>query len=139
MEMDELRRRLGVILAVEEQEDADWPEMERLTRELQQQIHIDAPEIVHHYLDNADIRARDYTYAARQGEGFAALSSRATTTTERSSALGMCARVLGGRKLFTVVVGVIASYVHNYAISARSFPVRTTQKRTFKPAGRLPG
>lgn len=67
MEMDELRRRLEVILAAEEQEPANWSEVERLTSELLPQLHIDAtPEIVHHYLDDADIRARDEAYAVQQ-------------------------------------------------------------------------
>ncbi|MBB5686539.1 hypothetical protein [Sphingobium boeckii] len=67
MDMDELCRRLAVILAVEEQEPADWSEVERLASELQQQLPIDAtPEAVHHYLDDADIRARDEKYAVRQ-------------------------------------------------------------------------
>ncbi|MFO1260598.1 MAG: hypothetical protein U1E68_05915 [Sphingomonadaceae bacterium] len=67
MELDELRRRLEVILAAEERELPDWSEVERLINELQPQIYIDAtPEIVHHYLDDADIRARDEAYAIRQ-------------------------------------------------------------------------
>lgn len=67
MEMGELRGRLAVILAAEEQEPADWPEVERLTSELLPQLHSDAtPEIVHHFLDDADIRARDEAYAVRQ-------------------------------------------------------------------------
>lgn len=67
MEMDELRRRLAVILAAEEQEPADWPEVQRLTSELLPQLHVDAtPEIIHHFLDDADIRARDEVYAAHQ-------------------------------------------------------------------------
>lgn len=67
MEMDELRSRLAIILAVEEQEPTDWPEVGRLTNELQQELPIDAtPEVVHHYLDDADIRARDEAYAVSQ-------------------------------------------------------------------------
>lgn len=67
MEWDELRRRLAVILAAEEQEPADWFEVERLTSELLPLLHVDAtPEIVHHYLDDADIRARDDAYGAHQ-------------------------------------------------------------------------
>ena len=67
MEMDELRRRVGIILAVEERETVNWHEVEHLARDLQSNIHIDAtPEIVHHYLDDADIRARDEVYAVQQ-------------------------------------------------------------------------
>lgn len=67
MDMDELRSRLAMILAVEEQEPTDWPEVRRLTNELQQELPIDAtPEVVHHYLDDADIRARDGAYAMIQ-------------------------------------------------------------------------
>ncbi|HEV2569040.1 hypothetical protein [Sphingomonas sp.] len=41
--------------------------MERLTSELQPELHVDAtPEIVFHYLDDADIRARDEEYAFQQ-------------------------------------------------------------------------
>jgi hypothetical protein len=67
MEMDELRRRLGMILAAEEKEPADWSAVERLASELQRQLHTDVtPEIVSHYLDDADIRARSETYAVGQ-------------------------------------------------------------------------
>lgn len=67
MEMDELRRRLAVILAVEEREPTDWLEVERLASELQRELPIDAtPEAVHRYLDDADIRCRDDVYGARQ-------------------------------------------------------------------------
>lgn len=67
MEMDELRRRLSVILAAEERESPDWLEVDRLTSRLQPLIRIDAtPEIVHHYLHDADIRASDAAYADRQ-------------------------------------------------------------------------
>ena len=67
MEMDELRRRLSIILAAEERQPPDWQEVHRLTDALLPQIHIDAtPEIVHHYLDDADIRASDPAYGDRQ-------------------------------------------------------------------------
>ncbi|NLS28282.1 hypothetical protein S2M10_32920 [Sphingomonas sp. S2M10] len=67
MEMDELQSRLAVILDLEEQERPDWGEIERLSSELQRELPIDAtPEAVHHYLDDADIRARDEPYATRQ-------------------------------------------------------------------------
>ena len=68
--MDELRSRLAVILAVEEREPTDWPEVERLSSELQRELPIDAtPEAVHRYLDDADIRSRDGAYAVHQKQG----------------------------------------------------------------------
>jgi hypothetical protein len=70
MEMDELRRRSAAILAAEERDPADWAEVGRLTSELQRQLRVDprgpSPELVNHYLDDADIRARDEEYAAHQ-------------------------------------------------------------------------
>lgn len=70
MEADELRQRLAVILAAEEQEPPDWAEVERLSTKLLPQLHVGpTPEIVYHYLDDADIRARDEEYAARQRRG----------------------------------------------------------------------
>lgn len=70
MEIDELRRRVGAILAAEEREPADWSEVERLTDELQLQLRAEpsteCPEVVNHYLDDADIRARDEAYAVHQ-------------------------------------------------------------------------
>ena len=70
MEMNELRRRVGAILAAEEREQADWPEVECLTDVLQGQLRAEPnaewPEIVNHYLDDADIRARDGAYAIQQ-------------------------------------------------------------------------
>lgn len=67
MDTDALRSRLAMILAVEQQELSDWVEVERLCRELQRELPIDVtPEVVHHYLDDADIRARDAAYADGQ-------------------------------------------------------------------------
>lgn len=70
MDVNELRRRVGAILAAEEQQPADWPEAERLTDELQQQLHAQLgtvrPEVVNRYLDDGDVRARDDAYAAHQ-------------------------------------------------------------------------
>lgn len=65
--MEELRSRLAAILAVEEREPTDWVEVELLANELQRDLPIDAtPEAVHHYLNDADIRAQDSAYGARQ-------------------------------------------------------------------------
>jgi hypothetical protein len=70
MEVDELRQRLAVILAAEEQEPVDWSEVERLTTELLPQLHVGpTPEIVFHYVDDVHIRARDEEYALRQRRG----------------------------------------------------------------------
>lgn len=67
MEIDELRHRLRLILAAEEREPPNWLEVKRLSSELLPQLHIDAtPDIVRHYLDDADIRARDDAYSFRQ-------------------------------------------------------------------------
>ncbi|GGO97441.1 hypothetical protein GCM10011329_26310 [Stakelama pacifica] len=67
MDMDELRKRLAVILAVEEHKPVDWAEVERLSSELQRELPIDAtPEAVHRYLDDADIRCRDDAYGSHQ-------------------------------------------------------------------------
>ncbi len=67
MEFVELRRRLAVILAVEEREPTDWLEVERLASALQRDLPIDAtPEVVHRYLDDADIRSRDNNYGVHQ-------------------------------------------------------------------------
>ena len=67
VEEDELRSRLGGILAIEGRTPTDWLEVERLAAELQLELPIDAtPEAVHRYLDDADIRARDEAYGARQ-------------------------------------------------------------------------
>ena len=72
METDELRRRVGIILDAEEREPRDWTQVERLTDQLQQHLQADpdaeCPEIVYHYLDDADIRARDEVYAGQQRE-----------------------------------------------------------------------
>lgn len=67
MEMDELRSRLALILEIEEQEPTDWVEVERLASDLRRDLPIDAtPDAVHHYLDDADIRAGDDRYGAWQ-------------------------------------------------------------------------
>jgi hypothetical protein len=72
MDLRELRRRVGVILAVEVRadEDEDWAEVERLSDELQAQLATDqiCPEIVDHYLDDADVRAQDERYGEEQRE-----------------------------------------------------------------------
>lgn len=70
--MDDLRRRIGQILAIEDSDPPDWPQVERLTDELQQELEAEPdtklPEVIGHYLDDSDIRARDEAYAAHQRE-----------------------------------------------------------------------
>jgi hypothetical protein len=68
----DLRRRVGAILAAENAERPDWAQVERLTDELLQQLSAEpdteCPEIVNHYLDDSDIRSNDEAYAKRQRE-----------------------------------------------------------------------
>lgn len=70
MEMDALRREVRAILAAEESSPPNWLQVEQLTHELLRLLEADSntecPEIVSHYLDDADIRARDEVYGAHQ-------------------------------------------------------------------------
>ena len=70
MDINDLRRRVGAILAAEEQQPPDWAAVERLTDDLLQELmnepDTECPEIVNHYLDDADIRSKDDTYGRRQ-------------------------------------------------------------------------
>ena len=69
VDTDELRRRVGAVLAAEERQPRDWAEVDRLTDELQRQLMAEAteyPEIVNHYLDDADIRSSDDAYGRQQ-------------------------------------------------------------------------
>ena len=72
MGVDDLRRRVGTILAAEEREPADWPEVERLSDELLQQLRAEpdteCPDVVTHFLEDADVRAKDEDWAAYQKE-----------------------------------------------------------------------
>ena len=74
MEQPELRQRVGAILAAEESANSieRWAEVERLTDELQAELQAtpgtQCPDIVNHYLDDPEIRARDERYAAQQRE-----------------------------------------------------------------------
>ena len=72
MRIDELRRRIGVILSAEDSEPPDWDQVDRLSDELLRQLIADrdseCPEIVRHYIDDADIRCRDEAYGAQQRE-----------------------------------------------------------------------
>jgi hypothetical protein len=63
----ELRRRIKPILEAEER--GDWDQVDELSDALNQELieqNINAPEIVDHYLDDADIRASDSRYAEGQ-------------------------------------------------------------------------
>lgn len=70
MQSEELRRRVGAILTAEGNEPPEWDEVDRLSDELLRQLiaepDTECPQIVNHYLDDADIRQRDETYARGQ-------------------------------------------------------------------------
>ena len=70
MHSEDLRRRVGAILAAEASEPPDWYEVDRLSDELLGQLIAEpdtaCPEIVSHYLDDADIRRKDESYACPQ-------------------------------------------------------------------------
>ncbi len=66
MDEPELRRRLKPILEAEER--GDWAVVDRLSDDLNRELfeqRFNAPEVVDHYLDDADIREHD----SRYGEG----------------------------------------------------------------------
>ena len=64
----ELRRRLTPILEAEER--GDWDQVDRLSDELNRELIAqdseNSPEIVNHYLDDADVRLSDPKYGASQ-------------------------------------------------------------------------
>jgi hypothetical protein len=68
MNRADLRRRLEPILDAEER--GDWDRVDQLSddlnRELAAQNFENSPEIVNHYLDDADIRESDARYGASQ-------------------------------------------------------------------------
>jgi len=67
MNQAELRQRLIPILNAEESED--WDVVERLSDELNRELldaRFNVPEIVDHYLDDADVRIKDSRYAEGQ-------------------------------------------------------------------------
>ena len=70
MNIDDIRSRVGAILAAEERQPPDWAEVGRLTDELQRQLiaesNIECPEIVDRYLDDAGIRSSDAAYGKHQ-------------------------------------------------------------------------
>jgi len=68
MDHAELRRRLKPILEAEER--GDWDSVERLSDELNhdvaEQNFMNSPEIVDHYLDDADVREKAPSYGESQ-------------------------------------------------------------------------
>ena len=70
MEEEELRRRVGEILAAEEASRPDWERVESLSAALDEYLReypqTQCPDSVYHYLDDADIRARDEGYGEWQ-------------------------------------------------------------------------
>ena len=68
MDHAELRRRLKPILEAEERGDWDGVEQlsDELNRELAEQNFRTAPEIVNHYLDDADVREKAPGYGETQ-------------------------------------------------------------------------
>jgi hypothetical protein len=68
----ELRQKIGAILEEEERRDVDWRRIVQLIEELDSELaaggYVDWPEVVLHYLSDADIRASDEAYARRQRE-----------------------------------------------------------------------
>ena len=69
MEQTELRRRLDDLIRLEEAEVVDWPEVEDRCLALAEMLrHNEAtyPDVVHHFVDDVDIRQKDLGYAQRQ-------------------------------------------------------------------------
>ena len=70
MNVPDLRRSLGAILAAEERQPPDWHEAERLADDLLRQLaaepNTQCPEIANRFLDDMDIRAKDDGYAEFQ-------------------------------------------------------------------------
>lgn len=63
----ELKRRLGIILGIEEHGDlADWSAIARLSEELLEEIPRTAPEAVTAYLKDCHIRRINRGFASRQ-------------------------------------------------------------------------
>ena len=68
MDQAELRRRLKPILDAEER--GDWGQVDQLSDELNHELlgqsFENSPEVVNHYLDDADVRAKDDCYGETQ-------------------------------------------------------------------------
>jgi hypothetical protein len=107
MDFNELRQRAGAILAAEERANGldDWAEVQRLIDELQAQLEAAprtvCPEIVDHYLDDVDIRARDGRYAEQQREHVRRFVETGEYSDGTPVPLWTCALVL------TFVVGLV--------------------------------
>ncbi len=69
MMLSDIQARLAEILAAEEAPLVDWATLDRLCEELDRQLEAseqEVPEIVAHFLSDADIRARDRKYGDAQ-------------------------------------------------------------------------
>lgn len=69
MMLSDIQARLAEILAAQEAPSVDWPSIDRLCEELDRQLEAseqEVPEIVAHFLSDADIRARDRKYGDAQ-------------------------------------------------------------------------
>jgi hypothetical protein len=70
MDDDKLRQRLRIILDLEVADPVDWALVQQLSADLLGQLsessEYEPPHLVHHYLDDADIRERDSKYGEAQ-------------------------------------------------------------------------
>lgn len=70
MTQEELRRRVGELLRLEERSDTDWravqSECERLDRDIQGMPTDEVPDLLWHFLQDADVRQKDERYAEYQ-------------------------------------------------------------------------
>jgi hypothetical protein len=76
MTLDELRANLHAILAAEEQPHIEWAMVEAMCLRTIDQLNTEGQpqfphEVVYHFLDDADIRQRDASYAKVQRERIA--------------------------------------------------------------------
>lgn len=67
MDANELRNRLGRVLAEEESDGpVDWVAVERLSDELRAELHLPVPNIVDEYLRGFDRRRQDQVFGLSQ-------------------------------------------------------------------------
>jgi hypothetical protein len=66
----ELRTRLWAILDLEAADPVDWEQVDQLINDLSERLSqasgYEPPHLVHHYLDDSDIREKDSDYAEAQ-------------------------------------------------------------------------